>query len=685
MWRNGLFISLCLYSMTLAALENTAMQFGNVQGYGWQAQGVTLKLSLPSDPNQSHLSADVHIDRLQVVNIPKPLRNAQVHCQTLHLTYSQIHCQHATFNAPRTLLSHSAQFGFTYDLNTYTFQLNMTKLPVAKGMVTGSVKVAYPNWQARLHLNKLDAAALYTFVSYFFELPQDYSFAGHLIADADLSNQRLLFNGKLNDGSFSDSSGLYAGEGIKLSFKLNTRLQAQYWAISQDLHLQQGEVLANTLYLAVTDQPIRISNNFNWYWQRNQLSDIALHYQHQDVLELQLNGSLGYGGQTLQPDLQINLAKTQLNTIYQHYLKSYLDTTGLQDLHLSGTLHGQVAWHNQQQKVSMFIDQVDFVSKKQGLQLDDLNGEVHWRGGKALPTGSYLRWRGGNLLTHIQLGKGSIHAVVHDDSVSLLDTMQQQILDGELRVETFDASKLGTADMQWTIRTQLKPISLPALSQAFGLPALQGKVSAMVPEIRYQNKQLDIGGALLLNIFDGEIVLKQLQLNDPFGQLPIMTANIEVNKINLQPLTEITGFGDIQGQLSGQVNDLYLLNWQPIAFDAYFQTPKDNTLPRKISQKAVNSLYSVGGNTGAVNSLSQGVLSLFSAFSYETLGWGCTLKNNVCIMRGAVPAANGYYIVKGGGLPRIDVIGYNQQVDWSTLLTRLKRVTQSNLTNPILQ
>ncbi len=35
----------------------------------------------------------------------------------------------------------------------------------------------------------------------------------------------------------------------------------------------------------------------------------------------------------------------------------------------------------------------------------------------------------------------------------------------------------------------------------------------------------------------------------------------------------------------------------------------------------------------------------------------------------------GYYLVEGGGIPRIDVIGYSQRVDWDTLLQRLRRIT----------
>jgi hypothetical protein len=35
------------------------------------------------------------------------------------------------------------------------------------------------------------------------------------------------------------------------------------------------------------------------------------------------------------------------------------------------------------------------------------------------------------------------------------------------------------------------------------------------------------------------------------------------------------------------------------------------------------------------------------------------------------PAANGYYIVKGRGLPRIDIIGNQGRVNWPQLVSQI--------------
>jgi hypothetical protein len=41
-------------------------------------------------------------------------------------------------------------------------------------------------------------------------------------------------------------------------------------------------------------------------------------------------------------------------------------------------------------------------------------------------------------------------------------------------------------------------------------------------------------------------------------------------------------------------------------------------------------------------------------------------------MAGVGPVKGGFYIVKGKGLPRIDIIGNNQRVDWPRLMTQVR-------------
>jgi hypothetical protein len=149
--------------------------------------------------------------------------------------------------------------------------------------------------------------------------------------------------------------------------------------------------------------------------------------------------------------------------------------------------------------------------------------------------------------------------------------------------------------------------------------------------------------------------------------------------LDLELVTRAFSFGRITGRLSGAIDGLELFNWQPIAFDARLYTPLDDRSRHRISQRAVENIGSIGGGgAGITQALSSGFLRFFDDFHYDRLGLSCRLENEVCYMNGVAPAPNGgYYLVKGSGLPRIDVIGGARRVDWPRLVQQLIAVTES--------
>jgi hypothetical protein len=111
-----------------------------------------------------------------------------------------------------------------------------------------------------------------------------------------------------------------------------------------------------------------------------------------------------------------------------------------------------------------------------------------------------------------------------------------------------------------------------------------------------------------------------------------------------------------------------------VAFDADFRTPSGDRSRHRISQRAVDNLTSLGGGVGGA--LSRSFLRMFESFSYDAIGLSCRLARGVCRMDGLEESNGGYTIVRGGGLPRIDVVGYSREVDWDVLVQRLRRITE---------
>jgi hypothetical protein len=74
---------------------------------------------------------------------------------------------------------------------------------------------------------------------------------------------------------------------------------------------------------------------------------------------------------------------------------------------------------------------------------------------------------------------------------------------------------------------------------------------------------------------------------------------------------------------------------------------------------------------------------MFEEFGYSRLGISCKLKRGVCEMGGVEPAKQGYYLVKGGGMPRIDIVGFNRRTDWEVLVEKLVEISEGG--TPVIQ
>jgi len=249
------------------------------------------------------------------------------------------------------------------------------------------------------------------------------------------------------------------------------------------------------------------------------------------------------------------------------------------------------------------------------------------------------------------------------------------ILDGKLSVHDFHLHDESDA-WHWEFSGGLTPLSMSPLSLALGWPEMQGKLSGMIPRVSYQEKMLTVDGALLFRVFDGSVVVSNLKLLEPFGAVPRLYGNLDMRELDLGALTQAFSFGNVQGRIDVSVKELELVNWQPVHFDARVAS-SPGSYRKKISQKAVQNISALGGANAAA-AIQRSMMSVFENFGYSSIILSCVLHNGVCAMNGVEANGDGYYIVKGGGIPAINVMGYNYNVDWDELLIRLKRVTSGN-------
>src|SRR5690606_3458274 len=138
------------------------------------------------------------------------------------------------------------------------------------------------------------------------------------------------------------------------------------------------------------------------------------------------------------------------------------------------------------------------------------------------------------------------------------------------------------------------------LSRAFGWPEFGGQLGGEISRLRLRDGVISLGTTLHAQVFDGEVSISDLRLEEPFGQWPRLQASIGLQNLDLELLTSACSFGRITGRLSGAVDGLQLFNWTPVAFDARFYTPLDDRSRHRISQRAVENIGSMGGGSAGI-------------------------------------------------------------------------------------
>jgi hypothetical protein len=308
--------------------------------------------------------------------------------------------------------------------------------------------------------------------------------------------------------------------------------------------------------------------------------------------------------------------------------------------------------------------------------LDGVDGSLAWERGRDLATTS-LTWQSARVY-RLALGSARTQWRARGGELVLAAPAAVPFAGGTLEIPQLALRPDGAKGERLRAAFAAHDVDLGSVSEAFGWPRFAGKLGGAVPAIRYVGEHIELDGGLFLQVFNGSVNLTNLALERPFGVAPSLAADIVFDKLDLQPLTAAFGFGEITGRLSGRIDTLRTIAWAPVAFDAELHTEGTG----KLSQRAVNNLTSVGGG-GLAAGLQASMLRIFDTFGYNRIGLRCRLHNNVCAMGGIDSSGAGYTIVEGRGLPHVTVVGHQGDVDWPTLVARLKAATSG--TTPIIQ
>ncbi len=667
------------------AIETARLSLGNIEGDGWSISDLSM------DINWTGSATARAVLQAGTADLPGKLGTVtalQFVCDQAELTNTGFACSSGKLDF------RSSRFGrqslpavIHYNHVDKSIRLRLRSLRLAGGRVTLAASYLDSNWSADIKGNALVLSALARELKAAgIELPA-LSPEGTADIDLDLRGRgtgvtRAAYTIRLKADSFTDVAGKYAGENLAVSLSGKAQPLRNGWRIQAALDAQRGAVYIDPLYIEVGKQPIHASASIDWQPGRRVLAVHEFSYRHPASMRVSAQGRLALAQEQPVQQLRVTIHEAAFPSAYASYLQPWLAESLAGNLETNGRMQGELHIENGlPQRASVDIEAMSIKEKSGLFGFDNLAGNLDWSAGE-LPEYSTLAWDSGSVY-RVDLGATGLEIESTGTTVRLVGPVRVPVLDGSLNIESFAMEHAAETGLRWEVDSILTPVSMRELTHALEWPEFGGKLSGVIPAVRYADGELTVGGVLLVRVFDGVVTLRELKLLQPFGLVPRLQVNANIDNIDLESLTGAFSFGRIEGRLDGRVDGLVLESWRPFAFDAEFSTPKDDRSRHRISQKAVDNISNIGGG-GVGGALSRSFLQFFEDFPYDRLGIRCRLANGVCDMGGVEPAERGYYLVKGRFLPpRLDVVGYADRVNWDSLVAQIIAVTGE--TSPVVE
>ncbi|MDD2720154.1 MAG: hypothetical protein PHH47_02450 [Gallionella sp.] len=623
----------------------------------FSAHGISLDLSADG-------SAELKIELLKLPQ--REFRPVRLRCGGFSLSGEQMVCQHGKLDALP-----DAALAFSYDFTTHALVLTLTAAGGESWQVQGALGAA---WQLSAQMRNARVARLAGLLSQDVARPAAGRLDGSLRLAGDASGARQ-FSADLRvaELAFSDASGQHAAEKLQGSVGIEAQRRGAGWAWRGNLDWQSGE-----LYW----QP--------WYLQGAHAMQAAGRLEGDHLLIEQAQAELsGVGRVEFSADWSVQRQGLQqamlrgehlaLGQLFDTWLKPLLGKGVLAESALSGAADVALEYRNGAlQALQLGLHDAGIADATQRFALQGVNSTLDWHADQART--ARISFAGGQLLG-VPLGAGAWTVNMNGLDFSVPQA-ELAILDGRLSLQDFHCFRTGN-DWRWHFAGALSPVSMERLSTAAGWPKMLGMLAGRIPQVSYDGEAVRVEGALLFDVFDGTVVATKIELANAFGRAPRLSGNLAMRNLDLDLLTRTFSFGNMQGRIDADVQNLELQDWQPLRFDARLSSSAGD-YPKKISQKAVQNISSLGG-AGASAALQRSFLGFFENFGYDRIGWSCVMRNGVCTMGGiGEDGGHTYTLVRGGGIPAISVMGYNRAVSWPELVTRLKRVTQNNV-SPVVR
>jgi hypothetical protein len=677
--------SILLFLKPAFGIENVSFNVDEISVNGWQLKDVNLSLFDITHPSQQFSLSSKQL------SLPKPFSDFKffdIHCKKFTWENHSIVCRQGRAKIKSQSIGlhpfTAKPFSFSFSVKENKSQLSIISQHFAEGNLSITAKQKDESWVVSI---KSTGILLQPFLSLLKDtnIAVDEMTSGTVNADIDLKGKGAKLNHVVVKAFFDSVSlqantGKTAVEALDLAINISASQKKGVWHWVNNNHIKQGEIYVEPFYMEVKDQSLhfkskgRYDNNGTFVFEK-------VSFHHPNIVDIVANGTIKNTTPIGIDSAHIKTDIIDLKYFSTHYLSPFLEQTEGEGIGLQGHIKSIInITQSKIKKVETESFNISVTDKKQRIAVDNAQGVIHWSsesGSTGLESKtSKIKWDKIKIFS-IPIEANELDFLLNNRGVELLQPRSLDVLGGFFDIKEFSWQHQKGDEEKVHFTGGMRNLSLEQLTQALDWTPLAGTISGDIPGVNYGNKTLTIDGDLKVEVFDGVITINQLASSGLLTDFSKLNMTMEVENLDLYAITQKIKMGEIKGRISGHIRNAYFENWQPVTFYAWFGTPENDNSPHRISQKAVENIASIGGG-GAADVISKGFLRFFDTFGYDRIGFGCYLYQGVCQLMGVEAAKQGYYIIKGGGLPRIDVVGFNPRVDWKLLIKRLSRLTDTD-------
>jgi hypothetical protein len=489
---------------------------------------------------------------------------------------------------------------------------------------------------------------------------------------------------------FQNEDGSAIGEKITIIGDINGTLDPTHSVVATHsaLRVTGGEILFDQFYFDLNKNTFSSSAKGNYAFDKKSLQLSNLKIDVKDLITLQAKGEYIHKKETPDIQLSIDIPKTPLEPVFQHFVVEPFKTQKpfLPSLELGGAFSASLAFKSNgpDRRVMghYLLHEGKLVSKKNGISFEDidldlpfwyqtqtskaetndLNGQLSIQS-MALPLLPEQSLK-------IPLAAGANRLSVRSPTILKAHT-------GEIQLGPFTFSNLFSTSPNIETSLTLSAVELDPFLSEIWARSIQGTLNGTLAPIHFEKKNLSSKGELRVSAFGGDIVLSDIGASGLFSSSPLFRLNGQINDLHLDLLTRETSFGRIEGILKGHILDLEVAHKQPQKFDLLLETVKKRGINQRISIMAVDNIARIGGGQSPFMGFAGVITSFFKEFPYKKIGVAATLDNDIFRIRGTIKEDGKEFIVKRGGLSGVNVINQNpdNRIRFQDMVKRVKRIT----------